>query len=693
MGKRFGDTSSSANSPRSQLSSWKEIAAHFARDVTTVQRWEKREGMPVHRHLHDKMGSVYAFPSELDVWAQSRNLKDGQESRNGDPLPPPTESPEPIPSTRSASVSSARRWSSLARTSVLSAVAMAISICAILWLRETDYSWRSPLEGARFETFTDFDGVARDAALSRDGHFVAFLSDHEGAMDVWVSQVGSGQFHNLTHGRAADTELVNPFVRTLGFSADSSVVTFWTRKQGGSNGDGINIRAVPTLGGQPRPYLEGVAELDWSHDGSRIAYHKPGPGDPLFVSDGLGRSETRPLFMAQAGLHSHFPLWSPDGAFLYLVQGSLPDKLDIWRIRAKDGQAERITRHSDHLSYPVLIDDRRLVYLAGDPDGSGSRLYGMDVERRIPHLLTSGPERYTSLAASGDGRRLAVTLVNPKTTLWHLSIGDPVISTSTPTPIALTTNAGFFPRYGPNYLLYVSRTGEGDAIWKVVNKIGSELWRVPGSRLLAAPAISPDGNSIAFSVRQNDRSRLYAMQADGTGTRLIADSLDLQGAPAWARDGRSLTASVNNQGVPQVFLFSLHGTPSGPFVKEYSVDPVWAPDGRFVLYSGADIGTTFSLKAVNLDGSAHRMPSITLTRGARHAVFGGGGGSLFLLRGDIEHKDLWTVDLQTGTERRLTNLPADFNIREFDVSLDQREVVLERVQERSEIMLLELARH
>ena len=30
-----------------RLDSWKEIAAYMRRDVTTVQRWEKREGMPV----------------------------------------------------------------------------------------------------------------------------------------------------------------------------------------------------------------------------------------------------------------------------------------------------------------------------------------------------------------------------------------------------------------------------------------------------------------------------------------------------------------------------------------------------------------------------------------------------------------------------------------------------------------------
>ena len=37
--------------PEKRLDSWKEIAAYLKRDVTTVQRWEKREGMPVHRHV------------------------------------------------------------------------------------------------------------------------------------------------------------------------------------------------------------------------------------------------------------------------------------------------------------------------------------------------------------------------------------------------------------------------------------------------------------------------------------------------------------------------------------------------------------------------------------------------------------------------------------------------------------------
>ena len=60
--------------PPERLDSWKDIATFLRRDVSTVQRWEKREGMPVHRHQHEKLGSVYAFRSELDAWSRGRGL-------------------------------------------------------------------------------------------------------------------------------------------------------------------------------------------------------------------------------------------------------------------------------------------------------------------------------------------------------------------------------------------------------------------------------------------------------------------------------------------------------------------------------------------------------------------------------------------------------------------------------------------
>ncbi len=55
-----------------RLDSWKEIAAYLRRDVSTVQRWEKRAALPVHRHTNDKVGTVFAYKSQLDAWWNHR---------------------------------------------------------------------------------------------------------------------------------------------------------------------------------------------------------------------------------------------------------------------------------------------------------------------------------------------------------------------------------------------------------------------------------------------------------------------------------------------------------------------------------------------------------------------------------------------------------------------------------------------
>jgi Tol biopolymer transport system component len=692
MGEPSPGTVPTATESEDRLDSWKEIAAHLNRDVTTVQRWEKREGMPVHRHLHDRMGSVYASRSELDAWMLSRNLRPAQESANDAALP---DLPAPLPDL--AEAVSRTRW-----RLILPLIAAALVVVVALWLQRTERFWRNPLANARFQTVTDFGGLEQAAAVSDDGHFVAFLSDRDGPMDVWVTQVGSGEFHNLTHGSAPD--IANPSIRTLAFSPDGSLVTYWLRKQNKAGKSDISVWAVPTLGGEPRPYLEGVAEFDWSHNGARLAYHTPGPGDPLFISDGGLRSDNRPIFTAPTGLHAHFPLWSPDATFIYFVQGEPPDKLDIWRIRPHGGAPERITSHNARVTYPVFLNRRTLVYLASDPDGSGPWVYSLDVERRIPHRLTSGLEQYTSLAASADGRRLVTTRTAPDRTLWRLPIDDSLAGASSSAQVSsstglsgaeripLTTSPGFSPRFGPNYLLYVSQTGTGEGVWKLADGKSTELWRGEDARVFGGPAISRDGRYVAFSVRQHEQKLLYVMQADGANARVVAGSLDLQGNPEWSPDGQSITTGATDHRTPHLFRIPVDGRPPTPFVSDYSVDPTWSPDGRFVVYSGPDIGSTFSLKAVTAENAPHLLPALTLTRGARHVAFLPDGRSLVLLRGEIQHKNLWLIDLETGAERQLTHLAPEYDIQDFDISPDGREVVIERLQERSNLVLLDLER-
>jgi len=64
----------SAPAPTDRLDSWKEVASYLRRDESTVRRWEKTEGLPVHRHVHDQRSSVFAYRHELDAWLEGRGV-------------------------------------------------------------------------------------------------------------------------------------------------------------------------------------------------------------------------------------------------------------------------------------------------------------------------------------------------------------------------------------------------------------------------------------------------------------------------------------------------------------------------------------------------------------------------------------------------------------------------------------------
>jgi Tol biopolymer transport system component len=660
-----------------RLDSWKKIATHFRRDVTTVQRWERREGMPVHRHLHDKQGSVYAFRSELDAWWESRR---GGLADTGDGAPESPAGPPAEPGLRPAHFTGkvTRR---LALAAAIAAVLLLLY--AVLRLGYPGRPWRNPLANASFTRLTDWTGVEQAAEISRDGRWVAFLADHDGHMDAWLTRIGSGKYRNLTGGGRSG--LVNPSIRSLGFSADGSLVTVWTRSADGSRPEDIKLMAALTAGGELRDFLPGVAEVAWSHDGRQIVYHTTAPGDPLFVRD--ARGATRRIYIAPAGMHCHFLLWSADDAYIYFARGTPPGDWDLWRIQPSGAGLERITFHDSRVSHPVLLDQRTLLYLASDRQGSGSWLYALDVEQRVPHRVSFGLERYTSLAASAGGARLVATVDEPSFSIWSTPLNHSSgAARAAASPVSAT---GQSPRTGPDYLVYVSVRAGRQGIWKAAGGESRELWSDVHAIIVGAPAIAPDGRHIAFTAADGERTTLYTMDSDGKGVRALIRSLALRGDPAWAPDGRSIVSAVLRDGEPRLTSIFLDGSPPTPLVSEYSIDPVWSPDGRFLVYSGADVGTTFPLRAVAADGRPYPIPALILTRGARRVVFGPEAHSIVVLRGDVGHKNFWLVDLDTGAERQLTELASDVVIRDFDLSRDGSAILFDRVQERSRIALIE----
>jgi serine/threonine protein kinase len=578
-----------------------------------------------------------------------------------------------------------------------SAIAAGVAIVAItgllIWRRqsESQASWGNRWASARIERLTDFPGSEVDPAISANGQFVTFLADRDSVFDAFVNRVGSNQFVNLTDGRFP--QLLNEDVRNVGFTADGRHV--WMRIADITSP--ASVALVPTLGGSVRPFLKTAVMAAWSPDGSRVAYHETTPGDPIYVADSNGRNSRR-IFIAEPGVHCHHLAWSPDGRFLYFSHGLPPDEMDIWRIPSDgSGRAEQITAHNSRVAYPVLLDERTLFYTATADDGTGPWLYNMDVKERVAHRVSTAVEHYISIAASADvpgqPRRLVATVSNPDVHLWTVPIMNDVVDEAKASRIAVPTARSAAPRFGPDSsLLYLASRGGGDGVWRLSGTRASELWKPVRGAAVGAAAVSPDGKRICFPIRRERRSTLYCTNAEGADARAIAPSLDVRGAASWSPDGKWIAVAARERLGVRVFKIPIGGGGPIRLVDSVSSNPVWSPDGQFILYSGTPHARNAPLKAVTPDGRPYGTPPLSVDRVGDSYRFLPNGKDLVLKLGGFRRQDFWLFDLATGRRRRLTTLRPGESLNRFDVSPDGKNILFERVRENSDIVLIELPR-
>ena len=131
--------------------------------------------------------------------------------------------------------------------------------------RRPSTTLENPLANAEFTRFTDWEGTEAGAEISPDGKFVAFVADRAGQFDIWLRQVGMGDFRNVT----ANVDPMNPpgiILRSFGFSGDGAEIWFSLL------GDpGLRKMLMPLTGGASRAFLdEGNNAPAWSPDGARL---------------------------------------------------------------------------------------------------------------------------------------------------------------------------------------------------------------------------------------------------------------------------------------------------------------------------------------------------------------------------------------------------------------------------------------
>ncbi|MGB0008162.1 MAG: protein kinase [Candidatus Sulfotelmatobacter sp.] len=538
----------------------------------------------------------------------------------------------------------------------------------------------NPLEKAHFTRVTDFESV--EAAISPDGRFVAFISDHDGPFDVWLTQVGTGHLINLTQGKAGP--LPGP-LRSVGFSGDGSEI--WI----GGGDVGLRLRLMPLTGGAPRNFLgEDTANLAWSPDGERIVYHTFTKGDPMFVADRNG-ANARKIFGDRPGLHNHFPTWSPDGRWIYFVHGTPATReMDLWRIDPDGGNPERLTERNTDIAYPTPSGENTLFYVARDGDGSGPWLWAFDVKRRNSRRVSIGLEQYTSVQASADGRKLVATISNPVAGLWTVPILDRVAEERDVKPFPVPNQRALAPRFGGSSLFYLSSLGAGDGLWRLRDGQATEIWKGADGALFETPAVSPDGSRVAIVLRRSGKRQMHVLSSDGAELQPIAEGIVAQGTSCWSPDGKWIVTGGSDATGPGLFKIPLEGGSPVRLVSGPALNPVWSSDGRLIVYAGTNVSTFAPLLAVRPDGTSVELPHISLRRLGEHVRFLPDGKSLIYMQGLLASQDFWLLDLASMKSRPLTKLQNRAAMRTFDITSDGKQIVFDRLRENSQVVMIDL---
>ena len=522
------------------------------------------------------------------------------------------------------------RW----RTAVIIAAALVVGAAgaAVGLLQARRPAGQNPLENSLFSRVTNFEGTERSAAISRDGRFVAYRSDRDGPLDVWLTQIGTGQYLNVTKGIDDEFAFEHP---SCGFSADGSGI--WL-----GGGAGRRVRMLPLMGGTARPFLADKAvTVAWSPDGARVVYHLQDDGDSMFVADRTGEN-ARPIFRRKANEHNHFPIWSTDGRWIYFTSGTPETKeMDIWRIAPEGGSPERLTRRNSDVAYPTPIDPDTLLYVARNEDGSGPWLWALDVQRKLTRRVSFGVERYLSVSATPDGSRLVTTVSNPSAGLWSVPIlADRAAEEADVMPFALPTAQSSAPRFASASLFYLSSLGAGEGVWRFDNGQAAEIWKGADGAVLAPPDGSRDGQRVAVVLRRDGRLKLHVLPADGGELRAVADALDVRGGASWSPDGKWIVVRANEDGNPGLFRIPTDGGKPIRLTTGAALNPVWSPDGTLIAFAGPNVSAFAPLLAVRPDGTPVRLPPIRLRRDGERVRFAP-DGSLIYMQGELRAQNFW----------------------------------------------------
>lgn len=629
-----------------RLDSWKEIASYLKRDVTTVRRWEKREGLPVHRHLHERRDSVYAYATEVDDWWQGRQ---NHLALNGDwngvvAAASHNAISSPIPEN----LARPKRGVDLRLAWVLTAIfaTATLLLAGLFVVRSTRLAPVQAAE-ARFSVEGPEGTSLGPMSLSPDGRHLAFTAAAVGGKSrVWIRALDSLTSRPLPESDDALFPFWSPTSDAIGFFAAGKL---WT---------------VDLAGGSPR---EVAAATDgrggaWNQDG--IIVFAPGPRSPLYQVPAAGGEVIPATTLDQPGERGHvWPAFLPDGRrFLYLADSSepAPHNLFVGSLTSDERTQVLPLARSNAVcardGYLVFGLERRLVAQAFDTERLV--LTGEPVTLVEEVLQPSGLTHKTDFSISDSGVLAYRSLGGFDTrVVWRDRSGQPSPILTTPaeyfeptlSPDGRRLAVGVFDhrpsrRFGLNVAAVVSD------IWIVDLATGesSQFTSHPGTDF--DPVWSPDGQRIVFSSnrRHVHQPDLYQKNADGTGAEeLLLDDPVRKHAEDWSPDGRFVVyGSFDEKTNSDLWLLPMLGdrTPRALLRTEFNEEQARiSPDGRWFAYTSQKSGRS-EVYVRSFPGAEHETQ--ISTTGGGDARWRADGKEVFYI---AEDRQLMAVAVKAGT--------------------------------------------
>ncbi len=470
--------------PETPLESWKEIAAYLQKDVTTVRRWERKEGLPVHRHSHSSRSSVYAYASEIDGWRTSRRI---------------------VPE-RAAPI-----WRQLAHPS--------FAVTIILSLILAGNGGRPQMASAQQR------GQTRTMICAGSDCGEGLSPDVESLLIK-----GGVDYEPIRKLRAVLPSTKAGVYQWL-LSPDASRILY--SPSGNYSAPSGEVIIVKVDGSGSRTVFHGGRPLAWSADGNRVLI---GSGDEMVVMVWIDAANG-----SVEKLPSHWnvlkPVVSPNGKYIAFSAGRDRNSVENVIVMASNGSEENVVSASPAYQEPVgwTPDSKNLVY---QQYGDSVRLWSVEIENGKVQgpPVNVGAELEKSAQVLGISRSGALYYSIPSSTrdIYTASM-DPATGrvTSAPAPVpVLRTGSNFSPKWAPDSrrLLYLTRdAGKGGLEIHLYSSGAGSFNAGQEEPVPAAANASPigaycwteDGASVVLHARDNARPLIRIGLTDGKVTPLL----------------------------------------------------------------------------------------------------------------------------------------------------------------------------